>query len=173
MILFLGDKELYDFISGLYPDISYEISAEEADKIIIADHSHNSVSVVRYAEDNKIPLLGILDGYKTVAEAFGADCIPCESCSEGKQELAVLDTESPIFFNLGHVTSICRGDPSALDEETLPPELDGIARAETNEIISFCKKNKDGTSNIYAVNFYINSPLTLCAQQVLDNFMNI
>ena len=37
VILYLGDKELFDFISSIYPDISCEISAEEADKIITAE----------------------------------------------------------------------------------------------------------------------------------------
>ncbi len=173
MILYLGDKELFDFISSIYPDISCEISAEEADKIITAEYSHNSVSVVRYADENKIPLLGILDGCKAVAEAFGADCIPIENCSEGKQELAVLDTNVSLYKNLGHVISICRGDPSTLDEETLPPELDCISRSETGEILSFRKKNTDGSSYIFAVNFYLNSSLTQCGEIILKNFIGL
>lgn len=173
MILYLGDKELFDFISGIYPDISCEISVEEADKIIVSEYSHNTVSCVRYADSNKIPLLGVLDGYKSVAESFGADCIPVENCSEGKQELAVLDTGVNLHKNLGHVTMICRGDPSALDEETMPPELDCIARAETGEIISFCKKSDNNEEYIFAVNYYLNSPLTQCGDTILKNFINL
>ncbi len=173
MILYLGDREMLEYIQSIYPGVSSEISIEEADKIIISEHSHATVSCVRYADENGIPLLGILDGYKSVAEGFGADCIPVETCSEGKQELAVLDTSAAIHENIGHVTLICRGDPSALDEETIPPELDCIARAETGEIISFRKKNTDGNSNIYAVNYYLNSPLTQCGDIIIKNFTKL
>lgn len=173
MILYLGDRELLEYIQSIYPNISNEISIEEADKIIVSEHSHTTVSCVRRAEENGIPLLGILDGYKSVAEGFGADCIPIDTCAEGKQELAVLDADSPLFKNIGHVTSICRGDPSALDEEVIPPELDCIARAETGEIISFCKKTEGKPPCVYAVNFYLNSPLTQCGDVILKNFIEL
>lgn len=163
---------MLDYIQGIYPDISDEISVEDADKIIISEHSHSTVACVRYADTNNIPLLGVLDGCKAVAEYFGADCIPDENCPEGKQELAVLDPHSAIFKNLGHVTTVCRGDPTSPDEETLPPELDCIARAETGEIISFCKKSDDG-SLIFAVNYYLNSPLTQCGDTILKNFIEL
>ena len=173
MVLYLGDWEMLEYIQSIYPNVSSEISMEEADKIIISEHSHATVSCVRYADAHKIPLLGILDGYKSVAEGFGADCIPVENCAEGKQELAILDTAAAIHKNIGHVTLICRGDPSALDEDAVPPELDCIARAETGEIISFCKKNADGIPNIYAVNYYLNSPLTQCGDIIIKNFIKL
>lgn len=173
MILYLGDREMLEYIRGIYPSISNEISFEEAEKIIISEYSHTTVSCVRRAEEYKIPLLGILDGCRSVAEALGAECVPVENCSEGKQELAVLDTDSALHKGLGHVTLICRGDPSALDEEALPPELDCIARAESGEIISFCKKEADFAPYIFAVNYYLNSPLTQHGDTILKNFIEL
>lgn len=170
MVLFLGDKELYDFILGLSHDISTEISADDADKIIISEYSYNAVSLIRSAAQKNIPILGVLDGYRSVAEAFGGECMPVENCPEGKQELAVLDTTVPLHKNFGHVTSICRGNPSALNEENMPPELDCIARAETGEIIALCVKNAE---NIYAVNYYLNSSLTQHGDTVILNFLSL
>lgn len=173
MILYLGDREMFEYIQGIYPNISNEISIEEADKIIVSEYSHSGVSCVRRADEDGVPLLGILDGCKSVAEGFGADCVPIETCSEGKRELAVVDTDCPLFKGVGRVTGICRGDPSAPDEETFPPELDCVARAETGEIISFCKKSDGKPPYIYAVNCYLNSPLTQCGDIILKNFIEL
>ena len=37
MILYLGDRELFDFIFNINQDISSELSVSEADKIIVMD----------------------------------------------------------------------------------------------------------------------------------------
>lgn len=170
MVLFLGDKELYEFLLNIDKDISSETDVLDADKLIVSEYSYNAVSVIRRAAENNIPVLGILDGYLSVIEAFDGECIPAEKCPEGKQELAILDTSVPIFKDLGHVVSICRGRPSALNEENIPPLLDCIARAETGEIIGVIKKD---SNNIFAVNYYLNSALTEDGQTVILNFLNI
>lgn len=173
MILFLGDSELYDFAYNIYPDISRDLPLFETDKLIVAEYSHNAISVIRQADEMGIPVIGILDGYRSVAEAFGADCIPLENCSEGKQELAVFDTSVSLHTGLGRVETICRGNPYTIDEEKMPPELDCIARAETGEIISFCKIDSSENIKVFAVNYYVNSTLTQCGNKVLENFLNL
>ncbi len=170
MVLYLGDKELYDFMSGLCDDISTELPAENAGSLIVAEYSHNAVSVVRAAVDKDIPVLGVLDGYRTVVEAYGGECIPIENCPEGKQELAVLDTTIPIYKGLEHVMSICRGNPSAADEERLPPELDCIARSEAGDIIAVSDAEH---KSVFAVNYYLNSSLTRGADKIIMNFLNL
>ena len=173
MILFSGDKDLYDFIYNIDTDISSEISISEAQKLIVSDYSLNAISLIRQADELNIPVLGILDGYQSVAEAFGADCIPLENCAEGKKELAILDTSIELFKGMAHVTSICRGNPYQIDEERIPPELDCVSRAETGEIIAFCKKNTLGKPAIFAVNYYLNSSLTENGDKIIYNFLNI
>ena len=64
MILYLGDKEFYEFILGITREISQELAVSEAEKIIIAEYSHNAISLVREAEERHIPLLAVLDGYR-------------------------------------------------------------------------------------------------------------
>lgn len=173
MILYLGDKELFDFICSIHPDISMEISFEEADKMIISEYSHNAVSLIRSAAEKGKPTLCVLNGYQSMTEAFGAQCQTLENCPEGKQELAVIDTSTALHKGLGHVISICRGIPSAIIEETMPPTLDCIARAETGEIIAL-KKNVAGSSNdLYALNYYLNSALTQHGEIIIQNFLNL
>lgn len=169
MILFSGDKELFEYIYNMHSELSTEISVFDAEKIIVSDYSLNTIALIRQADELKIPILGILDGYQSIAEAFGADCIPLENCAEGKQEFGVLDTNCPLYNNLPHVSSICRGNPYQIDEERIPPELDCIARAETGEIIAFYKKS----TNIFAVNYYINSSLTSHGDKVISNFLKL
>ena len=170
MILYLGDKEFYEFILGITREISQELSVAEADRIVVSEYSHNAIALVREAEERHIPLLAVLDGYRSVAEAFGAECINIENCPEGKQELAVIDTSMPLYKGFGKVTSICRGNSVAVDEDTMPPELDCIARAETGEIITLCKKEENNNPQIYAVNYYLNSTLTEKGELILKNF---
>jgi len=173
MILYLGDKELFDFIYNLTENISMDITLSEADKVIVSEHTHNAVSLIRYAAEANIPVLGILDGYTSVAEAFDAECLHIENCSEGKQELAILDTTVPLHKNLGHVMPICRGNPLALSEDSMSNLLDCIARSEEGEIIAFSHKSVNGETNIFAVNYYINSTLTQYGETVLANFINL
>lgn len=170
MVLFVGDKELYDFLLNIDEGISSEMDILDADKLIVSEYSYNAVSIIRRAAEKNIPVLGVLDGYLSVVEAFGGECIPAEKCPEGKQELAILDTSVPLYKDLGHVVSICRGRPSAVNEENLPSSLDCIARAETGEIIGVI--NKD-LNNIFAVNYYLNSSLTEYGQTIILNFLNI
>lgn len=170
MVLFLGDRELYDFLLNIDDCFSSEADILDADKLIVSEYSYNAVSIIRHAAENNIPVLGILDGYLSVVEAFGGECVPAEKCPEGKQELAILDTSTPLYKDFGHVVSICRGRPSALNEENIPPCLDCIARAETGEIIGIIKKD---SNNVFAVNYYLNSALTEDGQTVILNFLNI
>lgn len=172
MVLFSGEKDLFDYISNIYPDISTELPVSSAEKIIISEYSHNAVSMVLAANEMSIPILGILDGYQTIAEAFGADCVPDDNCPEGKQELAVTDSNSPLYKGLPHVISVCRGNPITIDEERIPPEIDCIARSENGEIISFCKKNSLNPT-VFALNYYLNSTLTNYGEAILKNFLNI
>lgn len=170
MVLYLGEKELYDFISGLCDDISTELPAENADRIIISEYSYNAVSLVRNALDKNIPVLGVLDGYQTIVEAYGGECIPIENCPEGKQEFAVVDTTAPIYKGTEHVMTICRGNPSAADEERLPPELDCIARSEDGDIIALADVEH---KKVFAVNYYLSSSLTQNADKLIMNFLAI
>ncbi|MBQ7793607.1 MAG: hypothetical protein IJ366_03720 [Clostridia bacterium] len=174
MILFIGEKALYDFVCTKTADVTYDIGIESAEKLIVCDCSDAAVAAVRAAILINIPVLGILGGYQAVAEGFGARCEMLENCAEGRQEWAVTDNSSPIFSGLEKVIRICRGAPVAVIEATLPAELDCIARAETGEIIAFasyCAPNIQG--NIFAVNLHPASGLTPDGGKIIENFINL
>lgn len=174
MILFIGEKELYDFVSGITSDVTYDIGIESAEKLIVCSATDSAVASVRAAALINIPVLGILDGYQAVATAFGARCEAVDSCCEGKQEWGVIDATSPIYLGLESVIKICRGKPVAVIESTLPADLDCMSRAETGEIIAL--RNFAATKsygNIYAVNFYLSSELTPDGKKIIENFIKL
>lgn len=174
MTLFIGEKELFDFVCDISPDITYDIGVESADKLIVCDSSDASVAAVRAAHLINIPVLGILGGYQAVAAAFGARCEPLDNCAEGKQEWAVIDCSSPVYTGLESVIKICRGKPVAVIEATLPPELDCMSRAETGEIIAFRSITSAEThGDIYAINYYPASELTPDGRSVIENFIKL
>lgn len=168
MILFIGDKEIYDFISSITPDVTYDIGIESAEKLIVCDSSDQAISAVRAATLINLPVLGILGGHNAVASACQLRFENCESCSEGKQEFAILDTSSPIFKGLETVIKICRGNPTVLIPAALTGGFDCTARAETGEIVAFASQE----SKIYAVNFHLSSGLTPDGKRIIKNFID-
>lgn len=174
MILFIGDKALYDFVHEIVPDVTYDLPIEQADKLIVCDCSDSALQAVRAANLINIPILGILGGYQAVADALGARYEMAESCQEGKQELAVLDTGSALFKGLETVVRICRGTPAAVIDTALPPELDCIARAETGEVLAFSNRQVQNLGeSIFAINIHLVSNLTPAGAKIIENFINI
>ncbi len=174
MILFIGDKALYDFVHEIVPDVTYDVPIEQADKLIVCDCSDSALQAVRAAILINIPILGILGGYQAVAEVFGARYEAIDNCQEGKQEMAILDTGSTLFKGLETVIKICRGTPTAVIDTALPTELDCIARAESGEVIAFSNRQVQNLEeSIFAVNIHLVSNLTPDGAKFIENFINI
>lgn len=174
MILFLGEKNLFDYIKNIHPDITYDIGIEAADKLIVSESTEAAAAAVRAAILINLPVLGILDGYQVVCQELGGRCETIDTCAEGKQEWAVVDVECPIYKGLESVIKICRGRPVAIIESTMPQELDCISRAESGEIIavrSLTASNVGG--NVYAINYYPASELTPAGENIIKNFINL
>ncbi|GEM_PF-2892767 len=173
MVLYLGGQDIYDFIAQSGAALSTDAGGENIERIIIAENSENAIAAVKFAIDNNLPLLGILDGYQSVVTAFGGTCNAVD-CAEGKQEWAVLDTSAPVFRGFETVVKICRGNPVAIDEAARPTELDCIARAETGEVLGVRNVLAGGEyGHIYAVNYYIHSSLTSNGFDIIDNFLKL
>ncbi|MBS7298358.1 MAG: hypothetical protein KIG65_04690 [Eubacteriales bacterium] len=174
MILFIGEKALFDFVYEITPNVTYDVAIESAEKLIVCDASDAAVAAVKAAILINIPILGIHDGYRAVAKAFGARCETLESCAEGKQEWAIIDNNSAIFCGLEKVIKICRGTPVAVIEAVLPSGLDCIARAETGEVVAFENFTAPGiSSNIFAINLHPASGLTPVGADIINNFVNL
>ena len=120
-----------------------------------------------------IPVLGILDGTKSIIKAFDGRFEEID-CAEGKQEFTVIDTSVPIFEGLETVIKICRGKPFGILETVMPKELDVISRSENGDILAVANliaQNKHG--NIFGLNYYLASELTPDAKKIIKNFLYI
>ena len=173
MILYLGEKRYFDFLKGEGAELSEDIDAASADKIIITECSDRAKKAVSAAREKDIPLLGIVDGYKAVVEAFGGSVTETEN-KDGVQEWAVIDATSPIYVELESVIKVCLAKPFAVDEKDPPKELDVMSRAEKGHVLAMRNMTAPKTfGNIYIINYYPDSPLTPDGRQIIKNFINI
>lgn len=173
MILYLGEKRFFDFISGICSELSETADADSAEKIIIAEYSEKAKNAVITAKEKNIPLLGIADGYKSVVEAFGGNVVDVEN-KEGIQEWAVIDATSPIYLELESVIKVCLAKPFAIDEKNQPKDLDVMSRSEKGYVLamrSMIAPKKYG--NIFIINYYPDSPLTPDGTQIIKNFVDL
>ncbi|MDD6213804.1 MAG: hypothetical protein PUB42_01245 [Firmicutes bacterium] len=173
MVLYMGEREIFDYLAAMSVPVIFSSTISQAEKIIITEYSDQAVRLIREAMLINVPVLGILDGFRSVVSAFGGRCEDIE-CAEGKQEWAVADTSVPIYKNLETTIRICRGKPVGVVETILPKELDCITRSDSGDILAVCNliaPSKHG--NIYGINYYIASDLTPDAEKIINNFLNI
>lgn len=173
MILYMGDRPQFDYLLSLNAPVTFSNNLSDAEKIIITEYSEQAVRTIREAHLINIPVLAVLDGFKSMVQAFGGRCVDIE-CAEGKQETAVIDTNAPIYKDLETVIKICRGKPFGILESVMPKELDVITRSGNGDILAVCNliaPEKHG--NIYGINYYIASELTPSAKKIIKNFLEL
>ena len=173
MIIYVGERGTFDYLAGLGVPVIFSGTLANAEKLIVSEYSDQAVRMVREAILVNVPVLGLLDGFKSIIKAFDGQCQEIE-CAEGKQEWAVVDTSVPIYYGLETAIKICRGKPIGLLEAVIPQELDCIARSKEGEIISVANLISPGKhGNIYGINCYLSSELTCDAEKIITNFLNL
>lgn len=173
MIIYMGERGIFDYLAQIGIPVIFSGTLSQAEKVIVTEYSDQAVRLIREALLVNIPVLGILDGFKSVIKAFDGRCEEIE-CAEGKQEWAVVDTSVPVYNGLETAIKICRGKPFGVLETVMPAELDCISRSKEGEIIAVCNliaPQKHG--NIYGLNYYIASGLTPDAEKIINNFINL
>lgn len=173
MVLYIGERPLFDYLLSLNVPVSFSNNLSDADRVIISEYSNQAVRVIKEALLVNIPVLGILDGAKSVIKAFDARFEDID-CAEGKQELAVVDTDVPIFQGLETVIKICRGKPFGILETVMPKDLDVVSRSSNGDILAVCNLIAPGKhGNVYGINYYLSSELTPNARDIIKNFLKI
>lgn len=115
----------------------------------------------------EIPTLGVCLGHQAICQAYGATVTYAKKLMHGKQSIAELK-EDPLFEGLGTETPVARYHSLAVDESTLPNELEAIARTSDGEVMAV----RHTTYPIYGVQFHPESILTPEGKQILKNFLN-
>ena len=173
MVLYIGDRPLFDYLLSLNVPVAFSNNLSGADRVIVSEYSDQAVRVIKEALLINIPVLGVLDGAKSVTKAFDARFEDID-CAEGRQEFAVIDTNVPIFSGLETVIKICRGKPFGILETVMPKDLDVISRSSNGDILAVCNLISPGKhGNIYGINYYLSSELTPDAKDIIKNFLSI
>ena len=114
-----------------------------------------------------IPILGVCLGHQAICAAFGATVTYAKQLMHGKQSVAKLDTECPLFQGCPEKTPVARYHSLAADPDTIPEELMVTAVTEDGEVMAV--KHRDYP--IYGVQFHPESILTPNGKQILRNFL--
>ena len=172
---------LFQLIGSLNPDIKVvrndalsvqEIELMKPETIVLSpgpgrpEDAGVCIDVVKELGD-KIPILGVCLGHQAICMAYGGTISYARELMHGKQSVARLDRECPIFQNLPEDIPVARYHSLALKEETLPRCLFITARADDGEIMAV----KHERYSVYGLQFHPESILTPDGKTMIQNFL--
>lgn len=172
---------LYQYVGEINPDIRVirndEMTVEEIRElkpshIILSPgpgRPEDAGIIIEAAKElgKEIPILGVCLGHQAICAAFGATVTYAKQLMHGKQSVAKLDTECPLFRGCPEKTPVARYHSLAADPDTIPEELTVTAVTEDGEVMAV--KHRDYP--IYGVQFHPESILTPNGKQILRNFL--
>ncbi len=174
---------LYQLVGALNSDIKVvRNDAIDADAVRQAAPSHIILSpgpgrpsgagaceeIVRSLSDS-IPILGVCLGHQAICEAFGATIGYARELMHGKQSNAKLDTNCPLFTTLDRQIKVGRYHSLSVEEDTLPNELNVVARADDGEVMAVAHE----TYPTFGLQFHPESILTREGSDILQAFLAI
>lgn len=116
---------------------------------------------------SKIPILGVCLGHQAICTAYGGTISYAKELMHGKQSLAELDRECPLFQGLPDTIPVARYHSLALLESTLPKCLSITARTIDGEVMGVMHKNYP----VYGLQFHPESILTPDGETIIRNFL--
>ena len=93
-----------------------------------------SIDLVRQAA-GRIPLLGVCLGHQAIAAAFGGEVVRAAHPMHGRTSL-IRHSSSELFAGLPNPLTVARYHSLAVREQTLPGELEVIARADDGTVMA-------------------------------------
>lgn len=117
-----------------------------------------------------IPTLGVCLGHQAICEAYGATVTYARQLMHGKQSVATLNTNCPIFTGLPEKIKVARYHSLAVDPKTIPEGvLQVTATADDGEVMAV----QHTTYPIYGVQFHPESIMTPLGAKILENFVRL
>ena len=117
---------------------------------------------------DKIPILGVCLGHQSICMAFGGVISYASELMHGKFSIISL-SDDLIFEGLDKEITVGRYHSLSLKDETLPKELEVIARSDDGEIMAV----KHEKFNVYGLQFHPESILTPDGLSILTNFSEL
>ncbi len=174
---------LYQLVGSIDPDITVirndahtveEIRKMHPERIILSPgpgHPRDAgvcMDVVRELKGD-VPILGVCLGHQAICEVFGATVTTAKTFMHGKQSMVEVVGGSRLFKGLPKKLPGARYHSLAALSDTLPEELQVVARAEDGEVMAVTHKEYP----IYGLQFHPESILTPDGKQILKNFMEV
>jgi len=174
---------LYQLTAGINPDISVVrndgLNVEDIRKL---NPSHIMLSPgPGYPKDagicedvirslgGEIPLLGVCLGHQAICEVYGADITHARQLMHGKKSRIKLDTRNLLFAGLSEHIDAARYHSLIARSETVPDELDVIAKDSLGEIMAVFHKQ----FHVYGLQFHPESVLTPQGDVIIKNFLSL
>ena len=152
-----------------------EVGAESAadyDGVLISpgpgtpEEAGVSMAMIKKCAEIKKPLLGVCLGHQAIATAFGATVNRAPELLHGKTSI-VSHQQSGILENIPSPFVATRYHSLAIDESTLPKEIEMTGRSESGVVMSVRHKELP----IEGVQFHPESVLTEHGYQMLGNWL--
>lgn len=120
------------------------------------------------AAAGKVPMFGVCLGHQAIGQAFGMQVIHAKRIMHGKVSTVDHDGRG-LFTGLSSPFKAVRYHSLALDETTLPPELEVTARSEDGEVMGIRHKEV----LIEGIQYHPESILTSTGKRQLANFLEL
>lgn len=174
---------LYQLIGSLNPEIQVvrndALTVDEVDQlcpeaIILSpgpgrpEDAGICVEIVQKLGD-KYPILGVCLGHQSICQAYGATVTYAQQLMHGKQSIASLDRNCPLFCGCPDTAPVARYHSLAVAEDTLPQCLAVTARTEADEVMAVAHLEYP----VYGVQFHPESIMTPNGKQMLENFLHL
>ena len=117
----------------------------------------------------KVPILGVCLGHQAICEVYGGTITYAKQLMHGKQSVATLNTDNPLFKGLPEQVDVGRYHSLALAPDTLPDALEVLAQTEEGEIMAVGHKQYP----IYGLQFHPESILTPQGPMMVENFLKL
>lgn len=171
---------LYQYMGIFQPDIRVarndkitieEIKEQNPERIVLSPGPKSPkeagicMDVVKNFYD-KLPILGICLGHQSIGAAFGADIVHAKELMHGKQSV-IYHNGQGIFDGVPSPMKVARYHSLAVDEATLPPELEVIARTDDGEVMAMQHKEYP----VFGVQFHPESIYTEYGKKMIENFL--
>ena len=149
-----------------------EIKKRSPEKIVLSpgpkspEDAGICVDVVRKFYE-KIPILGICLGHQSIGVAFGAEIVHAKALMHGKQSL-ITHSGRGIFRGIPNPVRVARYHSLAVDEKTLSPDFEILARTEDGEIMAMEHRRYP----VVGIQFHPESVFTEHGKKMIENFLN-